>query len=543
MHLNTIKKLSDVNIITSSGQINKQAAKMILKYPELSATVVNSTNFLPAETPIRIRLCCILQNIKKPPTCVVCNAPTTFNKSKGTFNKYCANLKNRSCASKDKRLQDKRRETNIKKYGVDNPLKSSDIREKIYKTNIKKYGHHTPSSNSNVKAKIQQTCFKKYGVDNISKNVGVQARRNSTLTEKYGTSTYAQSLITEESLLKLKSRDWLYEQHHTKNKTLTYIAKLLGVSVTTVSRYCKLHNIEVHQISSVSNTSIDENAIKQYVQNLNTADGDVILNDRKLISPYELDILIPTNKLAIEYCGVYWHSELTGNRDKNYHLHKHQLCAKQNIRLIQIWSTEWLFKQDIVKSRLSSAFGKNKTIYARKCEVVELTYPTAKKFLQRTHIQGPCAGSVYLGLYCENVLVGVMVFGINRFSKTKPWELIRYSSELFTNVIGGASKLFKHFINRYNPTTVVSYSDIRWNTGSLYNMLGFNHIQSTAPNYWYFKVNGQTDVLYNRVNFQKHRLVGKLDMFDTELSEWDNMINNGYDRIWDCGNTKWEWKA
>jgi hypothetical protein len=34
----------------------------------------------------------------------------------------------------------------------------------------------------------------------------------------------------------------------------------------------------------------------------------------------------------------------------------------------------------------------------------------------------------------------------------------------------------------------------------------------------------------------------KLEKFDINLSEWQNMQINGYDRIWDCGHMKFEWK-
>ena len=46
--------------------------------------------------------------------------------------------------------------------------------------------------------------------------------------------------------------------------------------------------------------------------------------------------------------------------------------------------------------------------------------------------------------------------------------------------------------------------------------------------------------LYNRMNFQKHKLKKLLSTYDPLLSEWENMKLNGYDRIWDCGSLKFE---
>jgi len=47
-------------------------------------------------------------------------------------------------------------------------------------------------------------------------------------------------------------------------------------------------------------------------------------------------------------------------------------------------------------------------------------------------------------------------------------------------------------------------------------------------------------VRVNRMNFQKHKLKNKIQNFNEELTEYENMLNNGYDRIWDCGNFKFE---
>lgn len=75
-----------------------------------------------------------------------------------------------------------------------------------------------------------------------------------------------------------------------------------------------------------------------------------------------------------------------------------------------------------------------------------------------------------------------------------------------------------------------------WNTGALYERLGFVYSHSTKPAYHYTK-----DYLRfeNRVAYQKHKLKDKLEIFDPLLTEWQNMQANGYDRIWDCGNDVW----
>lgn len=102
------------------------------------------------------------------------------------------------------------------------------------------------------------------------------------------------------------------------------------------------------------------------------------------------------------------------------------------------------------------------------------------------------------------------------------------------SVIGGAGKLLKYFEQRYSPLKLVSYADRRWSTGKLYETLGFRLKNISKPCQWYFK-NGSL-VLQSRLRFQKHRLAKILDKYDPDKTEIENMFNNGYNMIYDCGN-------
>ena len=183
-------------------------------------------------------------------------------------------------------------------------------------------------------------------------------------------------------------------------------------------------------------------------------------NDKHLIYPYELDIFSPKYNIAIEYDGLYWHNEK--NVDMNYHLMKTELCENKGIQLIHIFEDEWTDKQDIVKSRLKSIFGViDNRIYARKCEIKEVSHNESKLFLEKNHIQGNVNSKYRYGLYYNNELVSLMTFGNMRKSlgsktKNECYELLRFCNKLNTSVIGGASKLFKHFIKINYSTTTIS---------------------------------------------------------------------------------------
>ena len=126
-----------------------------------------------------------------------------------------------------------------------------------------------------------------------------------------------------------------------------------------------------------------------------------------------------------------------------------------------------------------------------------------------------------------------MTFGKTRYNNKAEWEMLRFCSKLGYHVVGAAGKLLKHFEQEYKPKSIVSYADMRWSQGKLYKALGFTFDHSSAPNYWYFK---GPMLRESRVKFQKHKLPNILDHFDPNLSEVQNMVANGYNRIFDCGN-------
>ena len=201
--------------------------------------------------------------------------------------------------------------------------------------------------------------------------------------------------------------------------------------------------------------------------------------------------------------------------------------------MIHIFEDEWSQKQEIVKDRLRSILGIcQERIYARNCMIAEISSASANGFLERNHLQGGDSASIRYGLFHKDELVAVMTFGKPRFNKNYDWELVRFASKAGCNVIGGASKMLKLFMDRHHGS-IISYADIRYSDGNLYEKLGFRLVGRSKPNYNY--VNG-TEKL-SRYACQKHRLPELLgDGFDPSLSEFENMALNGWTRVYDCGN-------
>lgn len=280
-----------------------------------------------------------------------------------------------------------------------------------------------------------------------------------------------------------------------------------------------------------NNISYKEQEVAAFVKSLSV---DVITNSKSIIgNGKELDIYIPSKNLAIEYNGLYWHSDAYVSND--YHLVKTEKCKEKGVRLIHIFEDEWLTKPEIVKSRLRNILGCNEVkIFARKCVVKELSNKEVRSFLNGNHIQGHVNAKVSLGLFYNDELVSAMTFSslrknLGQTAKEDSYELLRFCNKLNTSVVGGASKLLSFFEKRFKPKMVISYADRRWSEGELYTSLGFEFEHLSQPNYFYVRGNQRE----NRFKYRKSELVKQ--GHDPSKSERVIMGELGYVRIYDCG--------
>ncbi|RME07993.1 MAG: hypothetical protein D6816_06025 [Bacteroidetes bacterium] len=284
-----------------------------------------------------------------------------------------------------------------------------------------------------------------------------------------------------------------------------------------------------------------ENDIADFVREVLNDEDEVIRNTRDIIPPKELDIYVPSHNLAIEYCGLYWHSDLMGT-PKNYHRDKYEACRSRGIRLITIFEDEWVTRPEKVRSVLRGALSaRAKGLPARKLHVEEISSNEAHIFMEKYHLQGASNAKTYLGLVDPNGdVVALMTFGHpTRQSKGDRIELKRFVTNDETHA-GAASKLFKHFVDTHPEVNeIVSFSDNRWFTGEMYSILGFEHDGNIPPDYSYF----DGVIRHHKSGFRKDAIKKRLpDFYDPTLSEREMMRNAGYGRIHDCGKVRWIWR-
>lgn len=434
-------------------------------------------------------------------------------------------------------------ETNINRYGVKYPSQSEEIKKKIKDTNIEKYGFERPTQAQEIKDKIKQSFIDRFGVDNPNKLQEIRDKIKNTNIVKYNTEFYSQSELYQD-IVKKRKMILLSDRYNLSIKDIKdniIISKCDNCNENFEANYQLLYNRYVYNttlctkcnpINSLSDCEIQLQKIIK--ENYN---DEVLLNDRNIIKPYELDIYIPELKLAFEFNGLYWHSELY--KDNNYHLKKTELCEKLGIQLIHIFQDDLEFKNDIVRSIILNKLNKTSNkIYARNCEIKEINdVKLIRKFLTENHMQGYVNSEIKIGLFYENDLISIMTFGrkrkiMNSVSNNNEYEMYRFCNKLNTNIIGGINRLFSYFIKKYNFYTIVSYVDRSYFNGNNYLKLGFKLDGKTQPNYHYI-VGRKREY---RFNYRKDILVK--EGYDINKTEHEIMLERGIYRIYNSGNYK-----
>jgi hypothetical protein len=567
---------------------------------------------------------CVINKIQNLPKCIECGSTVSFQNFNKGYKQYCS-LK---CSNNSTRVKEKKKQTNLEKYGAANPYQSDAVKAKIKATCLALYGEENPAKSTAVRDKISKstqqktleekqhiqqkredttlqrfgvthiskldevkqkkanTCISNFGVSNIWKNeekrkevfnnaLGVdnpfqseevKEKIKQILIDKYGypnpsnilkfqekkKQTFLEKYGSEQFLSSTQYREQRSEYNFNKvidrikNASPSFlIDEYTGVK-TLYNWQCNI--CSAMYLGSADNgkeprcpfcfpkyKSIGEQEVQTFIESLGF---NVQSNNRDIIAPKEIDIFIPELSIGIEYNGLWWHSEY--KKDKMYHYNKWNMCNQKNIRLISIFEDSWFFKQAIIKHRLLSILGKAPCkVYARNCHISEINTNEARAFLEAWHLDGYAKSSIKIGLFDKNELVSVMTFAPSRFDKDKTkFEIIRFASAKL--VVGGASKLFSFFKNKYTPRCVISYADLAWGNGSVYKAIGFNLEKITTPGYFYF--NCLTQQRENRLTLSKKQLV-KLG-FDASKTEFEIMnFRKEYIRIWDCGHAKYIWES
>lgn len=163
---------------------------------------------------------------------------------------------------------------------------------------------------------------------------------------------------------------------------------------------------------------------------------------------------------------------------------------------VTIFEGEWTNKKAHVLSRIKAKLGLLNRIYARKTSIKKIDRLAAFEFLQANHINTPLKAKYNFALVYQNEVVALAAFGPIMHKKTEgkgdmSGELIRFCSKLDYTVVGGLSKLLKHFTTQYQVDDVMTYIDRDWSDGKGFEKLGFKCVGENNSFAHYFDVENQ----------------------------------------------------
>ena len=389
--------------------------------------------------------------------------------------------------------REKSKQTCLEKYGVDNPFKDKQRMRNSY---ISKLGVDHPMHDEEIVKKC---------VSNHDYESSINKGHRTNLL-KYGVEN-----VTKLDFVKDKIRDSLTETFKEKYGCTSYFT-MPG--------------------AKLSNGSKDSNYNMRFKELL---ESNSIKFEREFpLDKYRYDFAVGNNLIEINPSPTHnstWSPFSDKPLDKNYHFNKYLSARDGGYRCICVW--DWDDEQKVINLLLP-----REKVNARECVVREVSSKDSAYFLNTYHLQGNAKSNIRLGLYYNDNLVSLMTFGNPRYNKNYEYELIRLCSSRY--VVGGNEKLFKHFVNKYNPSSIISYCDNSKFLGNVYITLGFKLKSYGSPSkHWYNIKTGKhiTDNLLRQRGFDQ--------LFGTNYGKGTSnetlMLENGFVEVYDCGQSVYEY--
>lgn len=154
----------------------------------------------------------------------------------------------------------------------------------------------------------------------------------------------------------------------------------------------------------------------------------------------------------------------------------------------------WHRQPEMMKARLLAHLEIFTPIYARNCEIRRIDKPTAAEFLNRTHSYGNAACKYRYGMFLKRStghiakegrcdIPAETLIAVGTFSNARKWikkgkeirsyEWTRFASLPGLRISGGMGRILKAFIEEVQPDDIMSYADLEWSEGTVYEQLGF----------------------------------------------------------------------
>lgn len=472
-----------------------------------------------------------------------------------------------------KAIKDKAKETNLEKYGVEYAMQSNSIKDKSKKVNLEKYGVEHVSQREDIKNRKKKKSLEKYGVENVSQAEEIKDKKKKSALERYGVNYTLQApevrnKIKETNLEKYGVECTLQAQE-IKDKAKKTNLKRYGTEYVSQSKEIrdkiKETNLEKYSvewaisspdvIDKSKQTNLEKYGVSYFCQHERCiqAGGNRISNLNKKFQKFlnnngiesKLEFIIENSgydlkvgNTLIEVNPCYTHNitkapYIRGKQVGKIPLSYH--AEKTKFAKEHGFNCIHVFDWDDWEKILYLLQDK-KVIQARKCIVKEITNrKEVDEFLGKYHLQGSTKSFQYAcGLYYNEELVEVMTFGKPRYNKNYEYELLRLCSKPAVKVVGGASKLLKYFEENIKLTSIISYCDLSKFNGEVYEKLGFKLKEQTQPAKHWYNLKTKRHITDNLLRQRGFDQLHNTN-FGKGTSNEELMREHNYVEIMDCG--------
>ena len=492
-----------------------------------------------------------MNQINKRPVCVICGKPVKFRSVNKGYTDTCSRecdlaLKSQShkkiwtsYTKEEKEARVKQMEdTREAKTGYRTPFANPDTRKQIEKTMLERYGTLYYISEEGRKRiskfgkehrrEIDKKIAKTWSEKTHEEKQEINQKRDNTCLEKFGVNNYSKTsefhdYMSSKSKSLWQDSDWKEKVKNTNLERYGVIYACLAKHVQDSNgKQISQSNKEFSMLlenSGIKNVEV-EFSLKKYSYDIKV--GNILI---------EIDPAYTHNSTI----GPYFHGKHLEPKSKDYHQQKTKFAQENGYQCIHVWDWDQLEKVIYMLSN-------REKIYARECEVKEVDLETTKGFLNLYHLQNSCRNQeIRLGLYYKEQLVEVMTFGKPRYNSKYQWELLRLCTRPDYIVVGGANKLFSHFINQYNPLSVISYCDNSKFSGNVYTQLGMNYNGCSHPRCHWYNIKTKQHITDNLLCQR-----GADQLLGTTYGKGTNnkeiMIKEGFVEVYDCGQSTYTWE-
>lgn len=250
-----------------------------------------------------------------------------------------------------------------------------------------------------------------------------------------------------------------------------------------------------------------------------------------------VSIYIPSRD-GIPELGIDFVKFKDASTDRNHYRDKYMFCHNEGLRLLTVFENEFSLKPELVISKIRNIVGKSERgVGARKLSIRPITVSMANAFFDQYHLQGR-TGSIITayGAYLPNTTRLVAAIAFNQQRNTQDIELIRYATDGATYA-GIFTRLFRHALREKPYDTVLSFADLRYSQGDVYERNGFKLVKEIPADYRYIVGNA----LHHKSLYTKANIAKKFGLDMSTLTERQAMEQLKIPRIYDCGKLKYVW--